>query len=141
MLQLPARLGRKTYAKSRILSYLSDCRCVQEPLSHIPATQPTQLLASLHKFSVWLSGLEVVQSPRLARLTHQHLHSRIHHAALVRLAKTYERLCEEVKKPENKYEAASTLLGSERPFGQVHLLWQIFGLQEGVEVLGLDTST
>ena len=43
-------------------------------------------------------------------------------------------ICEEVKKPENKYEAASTLLGSERPFGQVHLLWQIFGLEEeGVE--------
>ena len=39
-------------------------------------------------------------------------------------------VCEEVKKPENKYEAASTLLGSERPFGQVHLLWQIFGLEE-----------
>ena len=44
-------------------------------------------------------------------------------------------ICEEVKKPVNKYEAASTLLGSERPFGQVHLLWQIFGLEEegGVE--------
>ena len=39
-------------------------------------------------------------------------------------------ICEEVKKPENKYEASSTLLGSERPFGQVHLLWQIFGLEE-----------
>jgi conserved oligomeric Golgi complex subunit 6 len=39
-------------------------------------------------------------------------------------------ICEKVKKPENKYEAASTLLGSERPFGQVHLLWQIFGLEE-----------
>ena len=44
-------------------------------------------------------------------------------------------ICEEVKKPGNKYEAASTLLGSERPFGQIHLLWQIFGLEEegGVE--------
>jgi len=39
-------------------------------------------------------------------------------------------ICQEVKKPENKYEAASTLLGSERPFGQPHLLWQIFGLEE-----------
>ena len=29
----------------------------------------------------------------------------------------------------------SSLLGSERPFGQVHLLWQILGLEEdaGVE--------
>ena len=39
-------------------------------------------------------------------------------------------ICEEVKKPGNKYEAASTLLGSERRFGQVHLLWHIFGLEE-----------
>ena len=39
-------------------------------------------------------------------------------------------ICEKVKKPENKHEAASTLLRSERPFGQVHLLWQIFGLDE-----------
>ena len=60
----------------------------------------------------------------------QSLHSRIHQAALKRLAETYERICDEVKKAENKYEAAATLLGSERPFGQVRLLWQIFGLQE-----------
>ena len=40
-------------------------------------------------------------------------------------------MCEKVKKLENKHEAASTLLGSERPFGQVHLLWQIlFDLDE-----------
>jgi hypothetical protein len=44
-------------------------------------------------------------------------------------------ICEEVKKPENKYEAASTLLGSERPFGQVHLLWQTSGLEEEEEVI------
>ena len=102
----------------------------QEPLSRIPATQPPQLLASLRKFSAWLSGLEVVQSPRLACLSHQRLHSQIHHTALARLAKTYEQLCNEVRKSENRYEAASTLLGTERPFGQVHLLWQIFGLEE-----------
>ena len=30
-------------------------------------------------------------------------------------------ICEEVKIPESKYEAASALLGSERPFGQVQL--------------------
>ena len=51
-------------------------------------------------------------------------------AALERVAQAYEGICEEVKKAENKYEAAATLLGSERPFGQVRLLWQIFGLQE-----------
>ena len=74
--------------------------------------------------------MEVVHSSRLSQLTVQKLQSKIHHDALVRLAKTYQMICEEVKKPENKYEAASTLLGSERPFGQVHLLWQIFGLEE-----------
>lgn len=54
------------------------------------------------------------------------------------MARAYQVICEEVRKPENKYEAASTLLGSERPFGQVHLLWQIFGLEEtdGDEVKG-----
>ena len=43
-------------------------------------------------------------------------------------------ICEEVKKPENKYEAALTLLESERPFGQVHLFLQIFGLEEEEEM-------
>lgn len=46
---------------------------------------------------------------------------------------TYRWFCEEVRRPENKYEAAATVLGSERPFGQVHLLWQIFGIQEEEE--------
>ncbi len=102
----------------------------KEPLSHIPAAEPAALQSALHRFSEWLSGLEVVHSPRLSLLTMQSLHSRIHQAALKRLAETYERICDEVKKAENKYEAAATLLGSERPFGQVRLLWQIFGLQE-----------
>ena len=34
---------------------------------------------------------------------------------------------EKAKIPESKYEAASTLLGSERPFGQVRLLWMVLG--------------
>ena len=55
---------------------------------------------------------------------------RIHQKALEQLVKTYKWFCDEVKKPENKYEAAATLLGSERPFGQVHLLYQIFGIDE-----------
>lgn len=58
------------------------------------------------------------------------MHTKIHQDALARLAKTYQQICEEVKNPANRYEAAATLLGSERPFGQVHLLWQIFGLEE-----------
>ena len=54
----------------------------------------------------------------------------MHQAALSRLAGAYERVCEEVRRAENKYEAGATVLGSERPFGQARLLWQIFGLEE-----------
>lgn len=99
-------------------------------MSRIPATGPEALQTSLRKFSVWLSDVGVVHSPRLARLTIQSLNARVHHAALERLVDSYQRMCEEVKKPSNKYEAGATLLGSERPFGQVRLLWQIFGLQD-----------
>ncbi len=60
----------------------------------------------------------------------QKLHERIHQDALRRVAKAYKGLCEEIGKTENRYEAASTLLGSERPFGRVDLLYQIFGLEE-----------
>lgn len=102
----------------------------QEPLSRIPSAQTPELLTALHNFSQWLSGLEVVQSPRLSHLAVQRLHTQIHHAALERMARAYKLICEEVKKPENRYEAASTLLGSERPFGQAHLLRQIFGLED-----------
>ena len=105
----------------------------QEPLSRIPVTSANELSSALHKFSLWLSGNEVVQSPRLAQLTLPRLHTQIHHAALKRLAKAYQRICEEVRRPENRYEAGSTLLGSERPFGQIHLLWQIFGLHGEME--------
>ncbi|KAI0077115.1 oligomeric complex COG6 [Panus rudis PR-1116 ss-1] len=101
-----------------------------EPLSHLPLSSPSKLQSALHKFSLWLTTHAIDQSPRLAHLTKQSLASRIHQAALERLVKTYKWFCEEVKKPENRYEAAATLLGSERPFGQVHLLWQIFGIEE-----------
>ncbi|KAI0723862.1 oligomeric complex COG6 [Cerioporus squamosus] len=99
-----------------------DSRRTNEPLSHVPAAEPAALQAALHRFSEWLSGEGVVHSPRLSSLTVRSLHTRVHQAAWNDL--------HEVKKPENKYEAAATLLGSERPFGQVRLLWQIFGLQE-----------
>ncbi|KAF8967344.1 oligomeric complex COG6-domain-containing protein [Flammula alnicola] len=115
-----------------LLQVAEACRNhkTDEPLSRIPSTQPADLQRALQHFSMWLSGLEVVHSPRLEQLTVQKLHTQIHQDALARLAKTYRLICEEVKKPANRYEAASTLLGSERPFGQVHLLWQIFGLEE-----------
>lgn len=53
--------------------------------------------------------------------------------SLARVTKAYAQLCEEVRKPENRYEAASTLLGMERPFGQAGVLWAIFGLEEESE--------
>ncbi|KAH9945786.1 oligomeric complex COG6 [Epithele typhae] len=105
-----------------------DSRKPQEPLSHIEAAEPAALQAALHRFSEWLSGAAVVHSPRLASLTVQAAGARVHQAALGRLASTYGRICEAVRAAENKYEAGATLLGSERPFGQVRLLGQILGL-------------
>ncbi|KAI0345229.1 oligomeric complex COG6 [Trametopsis cervina] len=102
----------------------------QEPLSHLPAASTSRIQAALHSFSVWLTSNTVDHPPRLAQLSVQTLASRIHRAALARLVHTYKWFCDEVSRPENKYEAAATLLGSERPFGQVHLLWQIFGIEE-----------
>ncbi|KAF8065376.1 oligomeric Golgi complex subunit 6 [Lyophyllum atratum] len=104
-----------------------------DPLSRVPSMQPAELQVALRNFSLWLSSLDVVQSPRLSHLTVQRLHNQVHQAALERMARAYRLICEEVKKPQNKYEAASTLLGSERPFGQIHLLRQIFGLEEDGE--------
>jgi hypothetical protein len=54
------------------------------------------------------------------------------------VAKAYAKVCEEVRKPGNRYEAASTLLGMERPFGQVGVLWAIFGLEEEGEMPAVD---
>ncbi|KAG6864681.1 hypothetical protein C0991_007923, partial [Blastosporella zonata] len=108
-------------------------RATDEPLSRIPSMQHAELQAALRNFSLWLSSPDVVQSPRLSHLTVQHLHTTIHQTALERMARAYGLICEEVKKPANKYEAASTLLGSERPFGQVHLLRQILGIDDDDE--------
>ncbi|KAF9042684.1 oligomeric complex COG6 [Rhodocollybia butyracea] len=115
------------------IAFLCEHHDGSEPLSHIPGIQPAQLQQALASFSRWLStSIEVVSSssPRLSRLTLQRLHTQIHHAALGRIAKAYEMICESVRRKENRYEAAATLLGTERPFGQVGLLWQIFGLKE-----------
>ncbi|KAF9819733.1 hypothetical protein IEO21_01824 [Rhodonia placenta] len=105
-----------------------ESRQPSEPLSHLPAAQPLRLQSALRSFSRWLSGPGVVDSPRLSQLTVQSLATRVHQAVLQQIAGAYQRLCEEMRRPDNRYEAAATLLGSERPFGQVHLLYQIFGL-------------
>ena len=59
--------------------------------------------------------------PRLATL--------IHRSELKRIGTAYSRVCDEVRKSENKYEFAMTLLASQRPFGQMNVLWQVLGVQ------------
>ncbi|KAG2052769.1 oligomeric complex COG6 [Suillus hirtellus] len=107
-----------------------------DPLSHVLPAQKLQ--PTLARFSLWLSSPEVVHSPRLSALTSPSLHSTIHRVSLARVTKAYAQLCEEVRKPENRYEAASTLLGMERPFGQAGVLWAIFGLEEEGEESAAD---
>lgn len=99
-----------------------------EPLSHVPSTQPHELQESFRQFSQWLSSAEVFHSDRLAQLSVQKLHNVIHREALRKLKDGYEGLCDEVRKKGNKYEAAEIMLGSERPFGRVDVLEQVFGL-------------
>ncbi|KAF9242033.1 oligomeric complex COG6-domain-containing protein [Melanogaster broomeanus] len=100
------------------------------PLSRLPATEPTALINALAKFSRWLSTPDVISPPRLFPLSSSRLAERVHRGALERLVGAYGRLCEEVRSERGRYEAGSVLLGRERPFGQVGLLRQIFGLEE-----------
>lgn len=39
-------------------------------------------------------------------------------------------VCDAVRNSENRYEFASTLLGSRRPFGDTRVLWQVLGVDE-----------
>ena len=93
--------------------------------------QPRKLAESLHVFSQWLSSHDAVSSPRLSQLDDQRLAGRVHREALSSIAAAYEKICAEVRKPESRYEAANTILGSERPFGSLNALRQILGLSEG----------
>ncbi|OCH93870.1 oligomeric complex COG6 [Obba rivulosa] len=108
-----------------------ESRQPDEPLSRVPAAQAGRLQQALDAFSGWLSGAGVVHAERLAAVDARRVAGDVHSAALGRVAETYGRLCEEVRRAENRYEAGATLLGGSRPFGQVHLLWQIFGLEGG----------
>jgi len=42
----------------------------------------------------------------------------------------YKLICESVGEKRNKYEAAATLVGSERPWGRVGVLRQVFGMED-----------
>ncbi|EJD05807.1 oligomeric complex COG6 [Fomitiporia mediterranea MF3/22] len=102
-----------------------------EPLSHAPPTSPQNLTLSLRAFSTWLSSPDqVLHPPRLSHLLNQHLASHIHHSALRKLVSAYELLCSEVRRPENRYEAANTILGAQRPFGSLVALRQVLGVEE-----------
>jgi len=108
-----------------------DDKTSNEPLSHIGAMQPRELASALRNFSQWLSSPDVVRSPRLSQLNDQRLADRVHREALRSLAAAYEKICVEVRKPENRYEAANTVLGGARPFGSLNALRQIMGVGEG----------
>ena len=92
--------------------------------------QPGLLEAALRSFANWLSTSDVVHPTRLKHLHDQRLRRKVHHAALRKLAQSYARICEEVRKSENRYEAANTVLGGQRPFGQMSVLQQILGLED-----------
>ncbi|KAL5511670.1 COG6 [Sanghuangporus vaninii] len=102
----------------------------REPLSHIGAMQPQELALALRAFASWLTSPDVVHPPRLAPLLDRRLAERVHRAALRALVGAYERLCTEVRRPENRYEAANTILGAQRPFGSLPALRQILGVEE-----------
>ena len=93
--------------------------------------QPRDLSEALHGFAQWLSSHDVVSSSHLSGLSDKRLADRVHRDALRSLAAAYEKICAEVRKPENRYEAANTILGSERPFGSLNALAQILGLGDG----------
>jgi hypothetical protein len=103
-----------------------------EPLSHIPQTSPGTLAETLQNFSTWLSSPHVLDPPRLLPLTAHGHRGKVHHEALKRLSNAYELICEEIRKPANRYEAGMTLLGTERPFGKVAVLNQILGIEEDI---------
>ncbi|KZW02874.1 oligomeric complex COG6 [Exidia glandulosa HHB12029] len=100
------------------------------PLSHEPAASSAAVTSALKAFDTFLSTLDVQSSPRLALLSVPSVGSRIHRGALARIARDYGRVCDAVRDARNKYEFASTLLGSQRPFGQMGVLSQVLGIAE-----------
>ncbi|GJJ08446.1 hypothetical protein Clacol_002664 [Clathrus columnatus] len=94
------------------------------------ATTTQEVTAALRAFDSFLSKLDVISSPRLELLAVPRLATLIHRTALKELGDYYGSLCAMIKDPKNKYEFASTLLGSQRPFGQMDVLWQVMGVED-----------
>ncbi|KAG9013500.1 Golgi transport complex subunit 6 [Tulasnella sp. 427] len=105
-----------------------DSKPIDTPLSRLPSASSQALTAALTQFDSFLSTLDPSSSPRLALLSVPRLASSIHTDALHQIGRVYGRICDQVRKPENKYEFAGTLLGSRRPFGDMRVLWQILGV-------------
>ncbi|KZT59179.1 oligomeric complex COG6 [Calocera cornea HHB12733] len=98
------------------------------PLSHLPPASPAALSTALTAFSQFLA------SPLLSpALLPAQISLIIHQRTLERVELGYARICEEVRKPENRYEAAETVLGGRRPWGDRRVLRQIFGLAAAEE--------
>ncbi|KAG8970571.1 Golgi transport complex subunit 6 [Tulasnella sp. 419] len=100
------------------------------PLSREPVASSQAVTAALGLFDTFLSQLDVVSSPRLLLLSVPRLSTMVHRKALHSVALEYGRVCDAVRKPENKYEFSGTLLGSRRPFGEMRVLWQVLGIDE-----------
>ncbi|EJU04626.1 oligomeric complex COG6 [Dacryopinax primogenitus] len=98
------------------------------PLSHLPASSPAALSTALTAFSQFLA------SPLLSPpLLPAQISLIIHQRTLERVEQGYARICDQVRKPENRYEAAETVLGGRRPWGDRRVLRQIFGLAASEE--------
>ncbi|KAI9455965.1 hypothetical protein HD554DRAFT_2146627 [Boletus coccyginus] len=97
----------------------ASVRAPQTTLSRLPAAEPEALTPALGKFSLWLSTPDVISSP-------------LHRGTSRRLVQAYSALYEGVRAESvrGRYVAGSMVSGRERPFGEVELLRQIFGLEE-----------
>ncbi|KAG9015159.1 Golgi transport complex subunit 6 [Tulasnella sp. JGI-2019a] len=107
-----------------------DTKPVDTPLSRLPNASSQAVSTALTQFDTFLSNLDVSSSPRLSLMSVPRLASSIHGDAIKRIGVAYGRVCDAVRKPENKYEFAGTLLGSRRPFGDMRVLWQVLGVDE-----------
>lgn len=77
----------------------------------MPAASPTALSTALSQFHSYLQALDVLSSPRLSLMSST-AHARdIHHGALVRLARAYDRVWNAVADKEaSRYEFPMSLL-------------------------------
>jgi len=91
----------------------------------------------LDRFDSFLSSLDVLTSPRLVLVASPTISSRIHREALRKVGQAYGVVADAVRNPANKYEFATTVLGTKRPFGQMSVLWQVLN----IAAAGEGTST